>query len=55
MAAQRQTVAQLRVEVFNQRAAARHAAQCVRDRSPDPLELMAQGGMQPVPALPEGA
>src|SRR5260370_15091795 len=55
MAPQRQAVAQPRVEVFNQRAAARRALHGLRDRSPDPVELMAHGGMQPVPALPEGA
>src|SRR6267378_1946704 len=55
MAPQRQAVAQPGVEVFNQRAAAWRALHGLRDRSPDPVELAAHGGMQPVPALPEGA
>src|SRR5260370_7162546 len=53
MAPQRQAIAQPRVEVFNQRAAARRALHGLRDRSPDPVELMAHGGMQPVPPFPE--
>src|SRR5260370_42325481 len=55
MAPQRQAVAQPGVEVFNQRAAAWRALHGLRDRGPDPVELAPHGGMQPVPALPEGA
>ena len=54
MAPQRQAAAQPGVEVFNERAAAWRALHGLRDRSPDPVELAPHGGMQPVPALPEG-
>ena len=53
---QRQEVAQPQVEVFNQQAATRRAAQCVRDRSPDPRELMAMAAcsrFQPCQKAPE--
>src|SRR5258708_33358497 len=55
MAPQAQAVAQPRVEVFNERAAAWRALHGLRDRGPDPVELAPHGGMQAGPALPEGA
>jgi hypothetical protein len=55
MAPQRQAVAQPRLEVFNEGAAAWRALHGLGDCGPDPVELMAHGGMQQVPALPEGA
>jgi len=54
MAPQRQAVAQPRVDIFNQRAAAWGAAHGLRDCRVDLVELAAHGGMQPTPALPEG-
>jgi len=55
VAPQRQAVAQPRVEVFNQRAAAWRTLHGLRDRGPGTVELAPHGGMQPVPALPECA
>src|SRR5260370_40335319 len=49
-----QAAAKPGVEVFNERAAAWRALHGLRDRSPDPVELAPHGGMQPIPALPEG-